>query len=105
MLFVTYFELNASLGYKRIADVTNKFLKFHERDPNYGGLKIINMLVSPGGRGVTIFETDKEENLTRFYVEWEKTLPGIFVHYEIFPAVAVDKFVSLALEEPRYIVA
>ncbi len=105
MLFVTFFELNPSLGYKRIAEVTSKFLKNRERDPNFGGLKIINMLVTPGGKGVTVVETDKEENLHRFYIEWEKTFPGIFAKYEIYPALTWDKAVSLALEEPRYILA
>jgi hypothetical protein len=105
MLFVTFFELRPSLGYKKIAEVTSKFLKTRERDPNFGGIKIINMLLTPGGKGVTIVETDKEENLHRFYIEWENALPGIFERYEIYPAVTVDKAVSLALEEPRYILA
>jgi hypothetical protein len=105
MLFVTFFELRPSLGVKKIAEVTSKFLKMRERDPNYGGLKIINMLMTPGTKGVAIVESDREENLERFYLEWEKTLPGIFEHYEIYPAVTFDKAVSLALEEPRYITA
>ena len=105
MLFVSFFELRPSLGYKRIAEINSKFTKMRERDPNFGGLKIINNLVTPGGKGVTIVETDKEENLTRFYLEWEKTLPGVFEHYEIHPAVTFDKAVSLALEEPRFITA
>ncbi len=105
MLFVSFYELNPNLGYKRIAEVVSKFLKNRDRDPNFGGLKIINMLITPGGKGVTIVETDKEENLTRWYLEWEKTLPGIFTKYEIHPALTWDKAVMLALEEPRYIVA
>ncbi len=105
MLFVTFFELRASLGVRKIAEVTSTFLKNREHDPNFGGIKIINMLVTPGGKGVTVVESDKEENLERFYLEWEKTLPGIFENYEIYPAVTFDKAVSLALEEPRYITA
>jgi len=105
MLFLAFFELRTTLGYKKIAEVYSKFQKMRDLDPYFGGLKIINMLVTPGGKGVTLAETDKEENLERFYLEWEKTLPGIFEHYEIYPAVTFEKAVSLALEEPTYLKA
>jgi len=105
MLFLTFFELRQGIDVKKLAEVTNKFLKMREREPTYGGLKIINMLLTPGGKGVVVAETDKEENLERFYLEWLKTLPNIFEHYEIHPALTFEKAVSLALEEPKYIMA
>lgn len=105
MLFVTFFELRQGIDVKKLAEVGSKFQKMRDRDPNYGGMKIINMLLTPGGKGVAIVDADKEENLERFYLEWAKTLPGIFEHYEIHPALTLEKAISVALEEPKYITA
>jgi hypothetical protein len=96
LLFITFWQLGEDTDVKKIAAAAAKLTKSGVFPTK--GSKIINWLVTPGGKGVTISEADSEEAIFRSYVVWEKEVPGMFASYEVHPAVAIDKAVAITME-------
>jgi hypothetical protein len=98
MIWVTFWTLNPSLPPSKVAEVAAKLTEKGLYPPK--GTKILGWYICPGGRGVTISESEVASGESAFenYVMWEKELPGIFASYETLPAVSAEKEISIVLK-------
>lgn len=98
MISVTFWTLNPGIGPSKIAEVAAKLMEKGLWPPK--GAKVLGWYICPGGRGVTIMESEDVtgEAFFRIFVMWTKELPGIFASYETLPAVTAEKAVGIVLE-------
>ena len=98
MIWVTFWTLNPDVGPSKIAEVAAKLMQKGLWPPKEG--KVLGWYVCPGGRGVTIMESEDTtgEQAFRNFVTWTKELPGIFASYETLPAVTAEKAIKITLE-------
>jgi hypothetical protein len=100
MITVTFWTLNPTLPPSKVAEVAAKLMQKGLWPPK--DTKILGWYICPGGRGITITETEKtvahDEALFENWVTWDKELPGIFASYETLPAITAEKAVSIVLE-------
>lgn len=64
-----------------------------------GDSKTLNWLISPGGKGIIILESNNLEDVFQGWLRWIKNYPGIFESYDILPVIDVSKAVKLALKK------
>jgi hypothetical protein len=98
MIWVNFWTLNAGLGPEKIAEVAAKLMEkglFPPKD-----MKILGWYICPGGRGVTITESEAASGEGAFenWVMWIKQLPGLFANYEVLPAISAEKAISIVLK-------
>ena len=102
MVSITFWTLNPNLSPSKIAEVAAKLMEKGLWPVK--GMKLLGFYVCPGGRGVTISESESataataEELAFQSYVAWTKELPGIFSSYETLPAVTAEKAISITLK-------
>ncbi len=51
------------------------------------GVEVVQWLVCPDGKGLTVLKADSEAAAFRSYSSWVEALPGIFSSYEMLPAL------------------
>jgi hypothetical protein len=96
---ITFWTLNPNLPPSKIAEVAAKLMQ--KGLWPIKGMKVLGFYVCPGGRGVTINESEgatAEELAFESYVVWTKELPGIFASYETLPAVTAEKAIEITLK-------
>jgi len=99
MIAITFWTLNPNLPPSKIAEVAARLLQKGVWPVK--GTKILGFYVCPGGRGVTITESESataDEAAFENFVVWTKELPGIFASYETVPAVTAEKGISITLK-------
>jgi hypothetical protein len=96
MLFVAFWTLNRDIEPSRIAKVSAKMLE-EEKFP-LEGTEIIQWLVCPGGKGVTVFKAESEAQAFQSYTSWMEALPGMFTSYELLPALEAQDAIPLVME-------
>ena len=99
MIFVSFWTLNPDLPPGKIAEVAAKLMQMGLFPVKNS--KVLAWYVCPGGRGVTIFETDAAaagEVAIENWIIWPKENPGIFATLDTYPAVTADKAVEIALK-------
>ena len=99
MVSITFWTLNPDLPPSKIAEVGAKLMQ--KGLWPLKGMKVLGFYICPGGRGVTISESEgatAEELAFESFVVWTKELPGIFASYETMPAVTPEKAISIVLK-------
>jgi hypothetical protein len=98
MIWVSFWTLNPNLGPEKIAEATAKL--FQKGLYPLKGIKILGEYVCPGGRGVTISESEEASGESAFesWVMWVKEIPGLWTSFETYPALDVEKAVSITLK-------
>jgi hypothetical protein len=98
MISITFWTLNPNISPTKIAEVGAKLMQ--KGSWPIKGTKILGFYVCPGGRGVTISESEgatADEAAFESYVVWTKEMPEIFASYETMPAVTAEKGISIVL--------
>lgn len=99
MVSITFWTLNPDLPPGKIAEVAAKLMQKGLWPMK--GMKVLGWYVCPGGRGVTISESEgatADEQAFESFVVWTKELPGIFSSYETLPAVTAEKAIEITLK-------
>jgi len=99
MISITFWTLNPDLPPSKIAEVGAKLMQNGVWPVK--GTKVLGFYVCPGGRGVTISESEgakADEDAFENFVVWTKELPGIFASYETVPAVTAEKGIQITLK-------
>jgi hypothetical protein len=98
MIWVSFWTLNPSLGPEKVAEATAKL--FQKGLYPLKGVKILGQYICPGGRGVTITESEEAsgEGVFESWVMWIKEMPGLWTSFETFPALDVEKAISITLK-------
>jgi len=98
MIWVTFWTLNPGVAPAKVAEVAGKLMQKGLYPPK--DTKILGWYICPGGKGVTISESEAASGEVAFenYVMWTKELPEMFASYETFPAVSAEKAISIVLK-------
>ncbi len=94
---VTFWKLNPSVSAEDVAKTTMKLMEKKLYPPE--GVKILGFYICPGGRGVTIGESETASSEAAFknWLTWIQERRDLFECYEVMPAVSVDTAVKMAL--------
>jgi hypothetical protein len=99
MISITFWTLDPNVAPGKVAELAAKLMQKGVWPAK--GTKILGFYVCPGGRGVTISESDgatADETAFENYVVWTKEMPEIFASYETMPAVTAEKGISITLK-------
>lgn len=94
---VTFWRLNANVTAEEVAKITMKLIEKKVYPPE--GVKILGFYICPGGKGVTITESETATSETAFknWLAWVQERRDLFECYEVMPAVSVEDAVKMAL--------
>jgi len=94
---VTFWRLNPSVSPEDVAKLTMKLMEKKAFPPE--GVKVLGFYICPGGKGVTITESQTATSETAFmnWITWVQERKDLFECYEVMPAVSVETAVKMAL--------
>lgn len=94
---VTFWRLNPSVSPEEVAKLTMKLMEKKAYPPE--GVKVLGFYICPGGKGVTITESQTATSETAFksWLTWVQERRDLFECYEVMPAVSVEAAVKMAL--------
>jgi hypothetical protein len=94
---VTFWRLNPSVAAEDVAKLTMKLMEKKLYPPE--GVKILGFYICPGGKGVTISESETATSDAAFknWLVWVQERRDLFECYEVMPAVSVETAVKMAL--------
>jgi hypothetical protein len=94
---VTFWRLSQSVSPEEVAKITMKLTEKKAYPPE--GVKVLGFYICPGGKGVTITESQTATSETAFknWLTWIQERRDLFECYEVMPAVSVEAAVKMAL--------
>ena len=94
---VTFWRLNPSVSPEEVAKLTMKLMEKKAYPPE--GVKVLGFYICPGGKGVTITESQTATSETAFksWLTWVQERRDLFECYEVMPAVSVEAAGKMAL--------
>lgn len=94
---VTFWKLGPNVAPDEVAKLTMKLMEKKVYPPE--GVKVLGFYVCPGGKGVTITEsqTATSESAFQNWLTWIQEKKDLFECYEVMPAVSVETAVKMAL--------
>jgi hypothetical protein len=94
---VTFWRLNPNVSPEEVAKLTMKLMEKKAYPPE--GVKVLGFYICPGGKGVTITESQTATSETAFksWLTWVQERRDLFECYEVMPAVSVEAAVKMAL--------
>ena len=99
MIYISYWELDPKLDPSEIADAAQKLI--NAKMYPLKNSKQIAWYVSPDYWGITITETDSEEDLLSDANMWRMAMPGIFKTIKTSVAQESTKVIPLMLKLKR----
>jgi hypothetical protein len=94
---VTFWKLNPNVPPEDVARLTMKLMEKKAYPP--AGVKILGFYICPGGKGVTISESQAASSEIAFksWLTWIQERKDLFECYEVMPAISVDAAVKMAI--------
>jgi len=94
---VTFWKLNPNVSPEDVAKLTMRLMEKKAYPPP--GVKILGFYICPGGKGVTIGDSETASSETAFknWLTWIQERKDLFECYEVMPAVPVEAAVKMAL--------
>ena len=94
---LTFWRLNQNVSAEEVAKITMKLMERKAYPPE--GVKVIGFYICPGGKGVTITESQTATSETAFknWLMWIQERKDLFECYEVMSAVSVETAVKMAL--------
>jgi hypothetical protein len=94
---VTFWKLSLDVSPEDVAKLTMRLMEKKAYPP--AGVKILGFYICPGGKGVTISESESASSEIAFksWLTWIQEKKDLFEYYEVMPAISVDAAVKMAL--------
>jgi hypothetical protein len=94
---VTFWKLNPNVSPEGVTKLTVRLMEKTAYPP--AGVKILGFYICPGGKGVTIGDSETASSETAFknWLTWIQERKDLFECYEVMPTVSAEAAVKMAL--------